>query len=351
MTSQLNALKAEEKDLDEMLEAETADLEDLNELSEQEKQKLVQELSIDELWNFIKDESSAEDEEEKEIEELAMKLEAKKAIYEENQLKMAQQSDAFDAKKAKILHEIEQMETRNKELELRDEEVKKIIDDAKMAKALEVEKAKQKALDDELFKDPNDFPELAVVALQLRARRKKLSAHKSRSFTVSSSKVYNRHSGSVIKSYHQDEKPKRVKRVVPRNFKPSGGLFRQSSFSMGSNSFQNDQFTSRRDVKMVVNSSLADTDSDSSSDEDEDDTVKERMTFQECLLKKRQAQKAQRAKSSVAIRLFQEKPPSPEKKLNTGQLTDDDTPPFDDEDEAMALSDDSFDLDFNMSMN
>ena len=104
-----------------MLEAETADLEDLNELSEQEKQKLVQELSIDDLWNFIKDESSAEDEEEKEIEELAMKLEAKKALYEENQLKMAKQNDAFDSKMAEILHEIDELEKRNNELERRND--------------------------------------------------------------------------------------------------------------------------------------------------------------------------------------------------------------------------------------
>ena len=85
-----------------MLEAETADLENMSEFLEQ--QQLAQ-----------AHESGAQDQEEKEIEELAMKLEAK------NQLKMAKQNDAFDSKMAEILHEIDELEKRNNELERRND--------------------------------------------------------------------------------------------------------------------------------------------------------------------------------------------------------------------------------------
>ena len=91
-----------------MLEAETADLENMSEFLE--KQQLAQ-----------AHESGAQDQEEKEIEELAMKLDAKKALYEENQLKMAKQNDAFDSKMAEILHEIDELEKRNNELERRND--------------------------------------------------------------------------------------------------------------------------------------------------------------------------------------------------------------------------------------
>lgn len=331
-----------------MLEAETAEWEDVNEFAEQ--QQLVQALPIACLWNFIKNESNAQDREETNIEELTMKLDAKKSIYEENQLKMAEQNAAFDAKKAKILNEIDEMEKRNKELELSDEAVK-IIHETIMEKSLEVEKAKQNACDEKLFKNPNDFPELVVICVQQRARKKKLNGHKARSSIVSSTKVHNKHSGRIIKSYLEHEKPKRPKKLktYKKSFQP-GALSAQNSFSMGPCSYGiNPQFMSRQDDKMIKVDSVRE-----DSDSDDDETNKD-LTFEQFRLKRRQA-KFKKVKSSVVTQLFSEKQPLPQNKLATesGELTDEDTPPFDDDDDdgmEMTTLADNLDLDFNMSMN
>lgn len=332
-----------------MLEAETVEWEDVNEYAEQ--QQLVQALPIACLWNFIKNESNAQGREEKNIDELTMKLDAKKSIYEENQLKMAEQNAAFDAKKAKILNEIDEMETRNKELELSDEAVK-IIHETIMEKSLEVEKAKQKARDEKLFKNPNDFPELVVICVQQRARKKKLNGHKARSSIVSSTKVHNKHSGRIIKSYLEHEKPKRPKkvRIYKKSFQP-GALSAQNSFSMGPNCYGNNpQFMSRQDDKMIKVDSVRE---DGDSDSDEEETNKD-LTFEQFRLERRQA-KFKKVKSSVVTQLFSEKQPLPQNKLTTesGELTDEDTPPFDDDDDGMEMTPlaDDLDLDFNMSMN